>query len=69
MRTLLCYGDSNTHGTMPMPDLDFSGRFSRADRWTGRLARLLPDWEVIAEGHPGGPRCMTTRWKARIAMG
>lgn len=53
MRTLLCYGDSNTHGTMPMPDLDFSGRFPRADRWTGRLARLLPDWEVIAEGHPG----------------
>jgi lysophospholipase L1-like esterase len=53
MRTLLCYGDSNTHGTMPMPDLDFSGRFPREDRWTSRLARLLPDWEVIAEGHPG----------------
>lgn len=52
-RTLLCYGDSNTHGTMPMPDLGFSGRFSREDRWTGRLQRLLPDWEVIAEGHPG----------------
>lgn len=53
MRTLLCYGDSNTHGTMAMPDLGFRGRFSRDERWTGRLARLLPDWEVIAEGHPG----------------
>jgi lysophospholipase L1-like esterase len=52
-RTLLCYGDSNTHGTMPLPDLGFSGRFAREDRWTTRLQRLLPDWEVIAEGHPG----------------
>lgn len=53
LRTLLCYGDSNTHGTRPMPDLDGAGRFGRDERWTGRLARLLPDWEVIAEGHPG----------------
>jgi lysophospholipase L1-like esterase len=52
-RTLLCYGDSNTHGTMPMPDLGFQGRYSRDERWSGRLQRLLPDWEVIAEGHPG----------------
>lgn len=53
MRTLLLFGDSNTHGTMPMPDLGGSGRFDREERWAGRLARLLPDWEVIAEGHPG----------------
>ena len=55
MRTLLLYGDSNTHGTMPMPmqGLGASGRFPRADRWPGRLAQLLPGWEVIAEGHPG----------------
>jgi lysophospholipase L1-like esterase len=52
-RTLLLFGDSNTHGTMPMPDLGFAGRFDRDERWAGRLARLLPDWEVIAEGHPG----------------
>lgn len=53
MRTLLLYGDSNTHGTMPMPDLGASGRYGREERWAGRLAGLLPDWEVIAEGHPG----------------
>lgn len=52
-RTVLLFGDSNTHGTMPMPDLGFGGRFDREERWAGRLARLLPDWEVIAEGHPG----------------
>ena len=53
MRTVLLFGDSNTHGTMPMPNLGFAGRFGRDERWAGRLARLLPDWEVIAEGHPG----------------
>jgi lysophospholipase L1-like esterase len=52
-RTLLLFGDSNTHGTMPMPDLGFSGRFDRTERWPGRLQKLLPDWEIIAEGHPG----------------
>lgn len=52
-KTVLLFGDSNTHGTMPMPDLDFSGRFGREERWAGRLAKLLPGWEVIAEGHPG----------------
>ncbi len=55
MRTLLLFGDSNTHGTMPMPmpDLDGAGRFDRNERWAGRLAGFLPDWEVINEGQPG----------------
>lgn len=53
MRTLMLFGDSNTHGTMALPDLGMAGRFGREERWAGRLARLLPDWEVIAEGHPG----------------
>lgn len=53
MRTLLCFGDSNTHGTLPMPDLAFNGRFAREERWVNRLAKLLPEWEVINEGHPG----------------
>ena len=53
MKTILLFGDSNTHGTLPVPDLGSSDRYSRDDRWTTRLANLLPDWEVIAEGHPG----------------
>jgi lysophospholipase L1-like esterase len=53
MRSLLLFGDSNTHGTVPMPDLGFSERFGRDERWPGRLRKLLPDWEVIEEGHPG----------------
>ena len=53
MRTLLLFGDSNTHGTMPVTALGQSDRFAREARWSGRLAGLLPDWEVVAEGHPG----------------
>lgn len=52
-RTVLLFGDSNTHGTMPMAELGLPGRFGRAERWPGRLQALLPGWEVIAEGHPG----------------
>src|SRR5690606_35339727 len=52
-RTLLLFGDSNTHGTLPMADLSDTGRFPREERWAGRLQALLPEWEVIPEGHPG----------------
>ena len=52
-RTLLVYGDSNTHGTPPMPHLDFEGRHPPADRWPSVMASLLPDWTVIPEGLPG----------------
>lgn len=53
MRTVLLFGDSNTHGTMPVTTLGQSDRFPRAERWTTRLAQLLPEWEVIVEGLPG----------------
>lgn len=53
MRSLLLFGDSNTHGTKPLPDLGVSERFARDERWPGRLRKLLLDWEVIEEGHPG----------------
>lgn len=53
-RSLLCYGDSNTHGTAPMAALGDLDRFGRDLRWTGHLAEgLSPEWEVIEAGHPG----------------
>ena len=53
-RTVLCYGDSNTHGTLAMPDLDASARLGRAERWPGVMAAALgPGWHVVEEGHPG----------------
>lgn len=54
MRSVLCFGDSNTHGTMAMRDLTDRGRFARAQRWPSVMAVTLGDgYEVIAEGHPG----------------
>ncbi len=53
-RTLLCFGDSNTHGTLPMADLDDSRRLGRDERWPGVAAAALgPGWHVIEEGLPG----------------
>lgn len=53
-RTVLCFGDSNTHGTMPMASLAEKGRFPRSDRWPSVAAEALgEEWELIVEGHPG----------------
>jgi lysophospholipase L1-like esterase len=53
-RVILCYGDSNTHGTKPMATLDDMGRFGPTERWPGVLAAALgAGWRVIEEGHPG----------------
>ena len=51
MRTVLCFGDSNTHGT----PADGSGvRLGPGERWPGVLAgRLGAGWRVIEEGLPG----------------
>ena len=54
MTTILCYGDSNTHGTMPMAHMDDVGRFPFAERWPGILKSTLgPVVAVIEEGLPG----------------
>jgi lysophospholipase L1-like esterase len=53
MRQLMVFGDSNTHGTVPMAGFGDMGRFAPSDRWTTRMAAALPDWEVLAEGQPG----------------
>jgi len=52
MKTVLCYGDSNTWGsaTAPRPD----DRYPPDERWTGILRRRLgPEWLVVEEGLPG----------------
>lgn len=53
-RTVLCFGDSNTHGTCPMASLDDIARLAPDRRWTGHMARVIGSgWTVIEEGHPG----------------
>ena len=49
MKTILCYGDSNTFGYNPVNGM----RYPKDVRWTGRLQMLLPDFVVIEEGCNG----------------
>lgn len=59
MKTIVCYGDSNTWGCRPIHDLEDMRRFSKAERWPGVLQRELgEEYEVIEEGNGG----RTTVW-------
>lgn len=50
MPTILCYGDSNTWGSVPNEDR----RYGLTERWPCLLREALPDgYEVIEEGQPG----------------
>jgi lysophospholipase L1-like esterase len=62
MRTVLCYGDSNTWGYDPAT----RARYSPHVRWTGVLAaRLGVEYRVVEEGLNG----RTTRWDDPIELG
>ncbi len=67
MKTILCYGDSNTHGLNP--DWIHTGVVTRHPqnvRWPGKLAELLgPDFRVIEEGLNG----RTTVFDDSISVG
>lgn len=55
MKRILCYGDSNTWGFIPLT----AERYSQAVRWTGVLQKTLgTDYQVIEEGLNG----RTTVW-------
>ncbi len=50
MKTILCFGDSNTWGYIP----ELGGRYAPELRWTSLLEAMLPtNWQVINEGLPG----------------
>jgi lysophospholipase L1-like esterase len=61
MKTILCYGDSNTFGFIPKT----AGRYDHKTRWPGALRRLLnegcpadePAWWVVEEGLNGRTTC------------
>ena len=53
-KTLLCFGDSNTHGTPPIVDRALYARFDAATRWPCVAQKALgPDWALVEEGLPG----------------
>lgn len=50
MRTIVCFGDSNTFGYVPVT----GQRYAREVRWPYRMAQLLGEnYEVMAEGLSG----------------
>lgn len=54
LRTLVCYGDSNTFGMMPFACPTQNHRWPARQRWPNRLQQHLgPTWHVISEGLPG----------------
>jgi lysophospholipase L1-like esterase len=58
MKTILCYGDSNTHGSKPT-----GGRFGLHERWPGVLRDTLgAEYWVVEEGLGG----RTTVWADAI---
>jgi lysophospholipase L1-like esterase len=66
MKTVLCYGDSNTYGWSPVsfdpldtPIVYSQYRFDENKRWTGVMSNKLGDkYHIIEEGLPG----RTTVW-------
>jgi lysophospholipase L1-like esterase len=55
IKSILCFGDSNTWGFNPVTQ----DRFAKDERWTGQLSRALgSDYDVIEEGLNG----RTTVW-------
>jgi len=54
MPNLLCFGDSNTHGTVPMAVFGENARFGPDIRWpTVAAAELGEEWTLVEEGLPG----------------
>ncbi len=54
MKTIVCFGDSNTFGSPPMPDPHDRDRFEPGERWPGVMGQALgAGWTVIEEGLPG----------------
>lgn len=58
MPVMMCFGDSNTHGTRPMDGITELPRMAPDVRWPGvARAALGPDWTLIEEGLPGRTTC------------
>ncbi|MBU2937418.1 MULTISPECIES: GDSL-type esterase/lipase family protein [Pacificibacter] len=63
---ILCFGDSNTHGTCPMQGIRDVRRFPLHERWPGVAQAVLGDSaQLIEAGHPG----RTTLFDNRTAGG
>ena len=54
VKTILCYGDSNTWGMVPMTTLTDASRYAPSDRWARVMQHELgPAYTIIEEGLNG----------------
>ena len=67
MSVILCFGDSNTHGTPPMRTVGEYARFGADVRWPSRMARALGG-EVVEEQRERGEDAMLRVGKLEDAM-
>lgn len=72
-RVALCYGDSNTHGALPLRDRQTMARLGPQERWPGVMAAQLgAGWRVIEEGLNGRttvhPDPVAGVWKNGMAV-
>ena len=59
MPTIVCYGDSNTWGAVPMDGRILPQRFAPEERWAGVLrAKLGAGYTVVEEGMNGRTTCL-----------
>jgi lysophospholipase L1-like esterase len=65
MTNILCYGDSNTWGCIPLPGPEPARRFPPDARWPGVLRRQLGDGYWIVEAGLNG---RTTVWEDPLAL-
>lgn len=54
MKRILCFGDSNTYGFIPVE----CGRYEENVRWPGRLKKLLGDEYLVIEEGCNGRTCV-----------
>ncbi len=65
MKNILCYGDSNTWGSVPMTSFTERPRYDLHTRWAGVLRDTLgADYWVIEEGLGG----RTTVWEDPVSL-
>jgi lysophospholipase L1-like esterase len=61
MPTLLCFGDSNTHGTPPIVTRGVYARFDAQTRWPRVAAGLCPAGRWWRKGCRAAPRSSPIR--------
>ena len=66
MKNILCYGDSNTYGRIPLAK--DGKRFERDQRWPGILEKMLgSQFHIIEEGLGGRTSVITDEIEGRMS--